>query len=60
MLSTFCGHEGIYSRVYKECERSGFKQTGHFSDSALRSERVTSLSHELTAWLNGKFFLVVQ
>ena len=37
-LSTFRGYKGIYSRMYEECERSGFKQTGHFGDSTLRLE----------------------
>ena len=51
-LSTFRGYKGIYSRMYEECERSGFKQTGHFGDSTLRLERVASLSRELTVWLD--------
>ena len=41
-LSTFRGYEGIYSRVYEECEKSGFKQIGHFGDLASQLERVAS------------------
>ena len=41
-LSTFRGYKGIYSRVYEECKRSGFKQTGHSGDLATQLERVAS------------------
>ena len=41
-LSTFYGYKGIYSSVYKECEKSVFIQTGHFGDSTLWQDRVTS------------------
>ena len=27
------GYKSIYSRVYEECEKSCFNQTGHSSDS---------------------------
>ena len=58
-LTTFCGYKGIYSRVYEECERSGFNQTGHSGDSTSRLEQVASLSCELTAQPDWKFFPVV-
>ena len=48
-LSTFRGYNGVYSRVYEKCKRLGFKQTGHFGDSATQLERVTSLRRDLTA-----------
>ena len=51
-LSTFCGYEGIYSRVYKKCEKLCFNQTGHSGNSTSQLERVTSLSRELIAWLD--------
>ena len=41
-LSTFHGYKGIYSKVYEECEKSVFIQTGHSGDSTSRLERVTS------------------
>ena len=58
-LSTFCEYKGIYSSVYKECKKLCFNQTGHSGDLTPRLERVTSLSHELTAWPNWKFCPVV-
>ena len=58
-LFTFCGYKGIYSGVYEECEKSYFNQIKHSGNSTSRLERVTSLSHELTAWLNWKFFPIV-
>ena len=54
-LSTFRGYKGIYNSVCEECEKSGFIQTGHSSDSASRLEQVASLSRELTAWPNCIF-----
>ena len=44
-LSTFRGYKGIYSRVYKECEKSCFK--------------VGCMSRELTTWPDRKFCPVV-
>ena len=58
-LSTFRGYKGIYSSVYEECEKSVFIQTGHSGDSVLRVEQVARLSHELTAWPDCIFCLVV-
>ena len=58
-LSTFHGYKGIYSKVYEECERLGFKQTRHSGDSTSQLEQVTSLSRELIAWLDWKFCPVV-
>ena len=49
-LSTFHGYKGIYNSVCEKCEKLVFIQIGHSSDSALRVERVASLSCELTAW----------
>ena len=47
-LSTFREYKGIYSRVYEECEKSCFNQTGHSGNSTSRLEQVVSLSRELT------------
>ena len=58
-LSTFCGYQGIYSRMYEECKKSVVIQTGHSGDSTSRLEWVTSLSCELTTWPNWNFCLVV-
>ena len=54
-LSIFRGYEGIYSRVYEECEKLVFIQIGHFGVSTPRLERVASLSCELTAWSDWNF-----
>ena len=40
--------------------RVSYNQTGHSSDSTSRLERLASLSRELTAWPDWKFYPVVQ
>ena len=54
-LSTYRGYKGIYNGVYEECQKSGFNQTGHSSDSSSQLERAASLSRELTTWPGWKF-----
>ena len=58
-LFTFRGYNGIYSRVHEECEKSFFCKIGNSGDSALRLERVASLSRELTIRLDCTFCLIV-
>ena len=58
-LYTFCGYKGIYSRVCEECEKSFFCITGHSNNSVSWVGLVTSLSRDLTAWLNCTFCHVV-
>ena len=58
-LSTFRGYKGIYSRVYEECKKSCFNQTGHSSDSTSQLEQVVNLSCKLIAWPDWKFCPVV-
>ena len=58
-ISTFRGYKDVYSSVCEECEKLVFIQTGYSGDSALQVERVASLSHELTAWLDCTFCPVV-
>ena len=55
----FLWYEGVYSRVYGECEKLCFNQTGHSSDSTSQLDRVASLSCEIIAWLDWKFCPVV-
>ena len=55
----YMGIRGIYIGVCLECEKSVFFQTKWTGDLASWLDWVASLSRELTAWPDRKFYLVV-
>ena len=58
-LSTICGYKGYLYWCVFGMRKVSFSQTEWSGDLASRLDWVTSLSHELTAWPDWKFCLVV-